>query len=79
MVGRCDEAPEHDFFVGGGLAVGTHAASVDADIAEAAAGFLVAAGVERDILAIAFPPECWAVGDVAVVAREGGVDVVERE
>ena len=77
VVGGRDETSDHDFFFGGKLAVALYAAPVNADVAEATAGFLVAAGVEDDVLAIAFPPECWAVGDVAVVGGEGCVDVVE--
>ena len=79
VVGGRDEASDHNFFFEGELAVRESLASVDADIAEAAAHFFVAAGVEDNVLAIAFPPECWAVGDVAVVGGEGCVDVVEGE
>ncbi len=79
VVGGCDEASDHDFFFEGEFAVREDLAPVDADIAESAAGFLVAAGVEDDVLAVAFPPEGRTVRDVAVVGGEGGVDVVEGE
>ena len=79
MVGCGDEAPYQYFFVGGEFSVGEHAATVDADIAESAAGFFVAAGVEEDVFAAAFPPQGWAVGDVAIVGSEGRVNDIERE
>lgn len=73
MVGRCDEASDHDFFFGGKLAVALYAAPVNADVAESSAHFFVAAGVERDAVFVAFPPEGGTVRDVAVVCGEGGV------
>lgn len=73
VVGGRDEASDHDLFFEGEFAVREDLAPVDADIAETAAGFLVAAGVEDDVLAIAFPPERGTVRDVAVVGGEGRV------
>ncbi len=50
-------APDYDFFFGGELAVVLYAATVNANIAESTAGLFVAAGVERDAVIVAFPPE----------------------
>ena len=79
VVGGRDEASDHDLFFEGEFAVREDLAPVDADIAETAAGFLVAAGVEDDVLAVAFPPERGTVRDVAVVGGEGRVNVFDGE
>ena len=79
MVGGGDEASQHNFFVGSELSVGEHAATVNADVAESAAGFFVAAGVEHNSVAVAFPPQSWAVRDVAIVGGESCVNVFEGE
>ena len=79
MVGGGDEASDQYFFVGSEFSVGEHAATVDADVAEAAAGFFVAAGVEEDVLAAAFPPQGRPVRDVDIVGSEGFVNDIERE
>ena len=73
MIGGRDEASDHNFFFKREFSVGENLPSVNADVAEAATHFFVAAGVENEVLAVAFPPEGRTVCDVAVVTREGFV------
>ena len=79
VVGSGDLASDHDFFFGGELAVWLYAATINADVTETSAGLFVAAGVERDAVMVAFPPEGRTVRDVAVVAGKSGVDGGEGE
>ena len=79
VVGCRDEATEHDFFGGREFSVREFPAAENADVAEAAAHFFVAAGMEYNFFIASFPPECWPVRDVAIVCGEGGVDGVEGE
>ena len=79
VVGSRDLASNHDFFFRGELAVWLYAASVNADVAETSAGFLVTAGMERDSVIVAFPPKGRTVCDVAVVGGEGCVNGGESQ
>ena len=79
VVGGGNLAPDHDFFFGGELAVVLYAATVNANIAESTAGLFVAAGVERDAVIVAFPPEGRTIRNVAVVCGECCVDGGEGE
>ena len=79
VVGSRNETADHDFFFGSELAVWLYAAPVNADVAETAASLLVAAGMERDTVIVAFPPEGRTVRDVTVVGGEGCVNGGEGE
>ena len=79
VVGSRNETADHDFFFASELAVWLYAASVNADVAETAASLFVAAGMERDTVIVAFPPEGRTVRDVTVVGGEGCVNGGEGE